>query len=332
MIERALRGAALLRVAVVLLATVSFAWSAPAIAQPSAACDYIAQAANDGRLDSIRRPSVPPNPGVPAAAALGDVTYGERFDLNGDGRDEYVYVVSQGTAHVESLFVYDSNLQPLDYSIPPDDYLLHDVILVTYEDVHYVVAKNDDRLRYAATVSAEGTPAVVCGFEQRPGPAARIVESLDDRVCTLALNGTLDYAIFDRLHAFEVERSTGPGRATAGEFAASVDFDNDGDDDWVVEVGFFSGAGPGCGYTSLAALDDTRSERAGSSTAELLESIGGRCTGSRLRPFRFEGEVYVEDKYSPGFPQDYYIRKIDAGSVSTICRIGARPINYVLGR
>jgi hypothetical protein len=297
---------------------------------------YIADAINSGRLDEVRRQGAR---GLPQPRDLyGHAVFQEKLDLNGDGKDEYVYVESAGTARFESVVVYDENLQRIAYATSAGDNWESDRLrwparkaIVTFEGVHYIVGMNDDRLSYAATVSPEGELAVVCEFGQRPEPAARIIESRNDAVCGLALDGALTYSAYDRLHAYEADRVPGPGQTSPSELAAVVDFDNDGTSDVIIEMSYSSGAGAGCGFTTLAALDETRSSLVTSPTTELLRSVGGGCQGMHVRPFAHDGIVYLENKYPEGFPQPTSVVKIEDGRVENVCRIEAHAVNYVLG-
>jgi hypothetical protein len=311
----------------------------PVAAQTIAACGYIAQAANEGRLDEVRRHGVPSPQPFPQPPDRGYAEYRERLDIDGDGRDELVYIFSEGTAHFESIAIYDEDLKEIEYATSPrDDWQSdrlrwpYDTIIVTYGGVHYIVGKDDDALSYAASVSKDGVLAVNCTFGHEPTARSRIVSSRDDAVCQLVLQGTLEYSVFDRLHAYETSPLTGPRETHPNELAAGIDFDNDGSSDLVVEMRLSSGAGRGCDATTLAALNGTRSGLNDSPTAGLLRAIGGRCGDTHVRPFAFNGKIYLESQSPPGVSvDDHAVFKIESGSRTEVCRIEARTVNFVLG-
>jgi Ankyrin repeat len=308
------------------------------------ACEYAARMANRGKLEEAvlkGRPSsdasLPPQP----ESTLGGVTFRDRIDINGDGRPEYVYVTSEGTAHYEGLSVYDSDMKPVRVGTSPDDDWQSDNLrwaadlrVMRFGGSYYVIGKTDDNLNYLARIGPDNVERVVCEFAQRSKPAERVIESKDDALCDATLRGMLDYVPFDRLHAVTVTdlRRAGMYETSPSEKAAELDIDNDGHPDYVIVTQYASGAGRGCDSYGLALLDETRARLAASPLATLLRQAGGGCGGARLLPFRFRGKSYLEHKYAQGHPADIHeVYELTNGRREMVCMLQARVVNYVLG-
>lgn len=333
----------LLSLLLITAATTRLSEAATPIAED--ACEYVARMANRGKLEQAVLKGRPWNdtsfPGQPASLG-GGVTFRDRIDINGDGRPEYVFVTSEGSAHYEGLAVYDSEMKPMSFgTYSGDDWdsdnlrWAADIRVMRFGGSYYVIGKTDDNLNYLARIGPDNVERVVCQFAQEGKPAERVLESKDDALCDATLRGELDYVPFDRLHAVTVAdlRQAGMYETSPGEKAADVDIDNDGHPDDVIVTQYASGAGRGCDSYGLALLDETRTRLADSPLATLVRQAGGGCGGARLLPFRFRGKAYLEHKYAQGQPADVHeVYELTNGRREMVCKLQARVVNYVLGK
>ncbi len=308
-------------------------------------CAYVARTANLGKLEDVVLKGRPWNDSsFPTPADLGSVgvTFRDSVDINNDGRPEYVYVTSEGTAHFEGLVAYDADLRKIEYAASPgDDWQSNnlrwasDRRIIRYKGLHYIIGKSDDYLNYVTKIGPDNVEKVLCEFGQKRNPSARVAVAKDKPVCDAALQGNLDYVVFDKLHAVTVQdlQRAGIAQTALGEKAAKVDIDNDGRQDYVVATELASGAGRGCDSYGLALLNEARTALADSPVAKLLIETGGECGGARVSPFRFKGKTYLEHKYAEGHPANVHsVFKIENGKRDVICRLEARVVNYVLSR
>jgi uncharacterized protein len=308
-------------------------------------CEYVANMGNSGKLEDVVLKGkgdgdtlIP----VPADLEHYGVVFRDRVDINNDGRPEHVYITSQGTGHYEELAIYDSRMREIEVATAPgDDWesanlrWATDRRIIRYGGAYYFIGKTDDYLHYVAKIGPDNVEKVVCEFDQKRDPSARVTVSRNDRVCQAALQGTLDYVPFDKLHALtyaDMQRAN-ISETSLAEMAAGVDIDNDGKADYVVTTQFASGAGRGCDSYGLAVLADTRTALADSPTAKLLLEIDRVCGGDRVLPFQLDGKVYLEHKYADGHPTNVHsVYKIENGKRDVICGMETRVVNYVLSQ
>lgn len=344
-----IKNAYVVRIALLRATGVAGSASAPQgsddISRKDGVCAYLARMANHGKLANVVLKGSPLSDSsfpTPPDMESGGVTFRDLVDINNDGRPEYVYITSEGTAHFEEIAVYDSNLRPIETSTSPDDDWEADKLrwatdrrIILHEGVYYILGKTDDYLNYVSKIGADNVMKVLCQFGQEKKPLARVAVSLDDAVCGAVLHRNIEYVPFNNSHSVTIQdlRLTGLRETVPSEMAAKADINNNDRADYVIMTELASGAGRGCTTSRLALLNKARTKLVHSPLAELLTEIGGGCYGAKVLPFRFKGKTYLEHKYAESHPTNIHsIFKIKNGKRDDICKFETRVVNYVLSQ
>ncbi len=123
------------------------------------------------------------------------------------------------------------------------------------------------------------------------------------------------------MHPHTLTRDATEGDAPSDK-GAEIDIDNDGAPDFVVQLRGGYPGGRSCEAFYLGVLTAEKNDLDYRLT-KLMPS--GICGGTTSTPFTFEGEVYIEGKYSAERPVAYHqINQLKNGKLETICRFEVR--------
>jgi hypothetical protein len=317
------------------------ATSLPAIAkaladtgQGSRACDAVVAHSNAGTLDRLIVNFVAPSEKTETFLRdRDDYGYVADVDINGDGKMENVVRVTQGTALISHLSIYDTLWRPVVTIEPNGEQRIrrsaYDIDLISYEGRTYILGRQSDELVYLSRVDTDHMNRLICEFKLSAKPPEELIHSSNDRLCRLAQNGKLNYAKFSHLHTLTHIPTNYSGYS---QKAARIDINNDGTPEYVVQLYWSHTGGRGCDGTSLGVLAPRRDELESSLQWPMPDGFCGGGGGTAIIPFTYEGAVYIEGKYSPRHPVDYHeIAQLNYGILETVCRFKVRLIHEVIG-
>lgn len=316
----------------------SFAEEKTAKSPSLEACEYVVSYANKGQLDKILIPSEPwDSTQIKVPTGLDSVVFRKLIDINNDGIMERVFVESGGTMHWEHFAVYEASAdQAVNIKTSlSDDWESNnlrwalDQAFVQFKGVSYVLGKTNQSLHYLAHINQDNEMKVVCEFGQREQPLQSLKTSQNDKVCKQALEDSIDYVEFNKLHSIsrDVLRQAGFHETGPSEKAAMVDIDNDGKKEVIVSLELTSGAGRGCDSTFLGVLTANRENI----DKQFTEKLPGRkCGGTKVAPFVVDGKTYLDEREPSPHADHMQVYMLDKDQLKTICEFEVRPDNYVL--
>lgn len=193
-----------------------------------------------------------------------------------------------------------------------------------YDGRTFIYHSFDDRLAqpaYLSYVTPLNREFVVCDYQNNIESA--LIEG-NANVCLAIVSGDRSIEAVTLPVADEPTFQIFGRRETSLVAHGSLDVDNDGKADEVVELAYQSGAGRGCDFNYFELVSEDRSLRR-DATDRLFDELQGipadgysgrSCRGVRNRLFRFEGKVYYETNTTNNDLLPHAVRLIDQGSVS----------------
>ncbi len=285
-------------------------------------CEYVATYANEERLEEL--------------FALGGSVL--KADKSGTMLANIIY---QGSAGIPWVSLTDDSTD----EEMSDDERKNDIAeenngdriaLIPFSDGHHLLYYNHGGyLHCSAPIGAALQEGKTCHF------SVHVTEffdkkSADREVCNRVTSSEpLPYIPFDGPHSItdEVIQDAGFSQTSLRK-AGTVDFDNDGKDEVLVELEYASGAGAGCAYNFFDLLNEERNGFSDSKKRQLLYELQGInkydfhpvpfCEGNTTGWFRYKGITYYETKYPGKQPEDqgqefHTVSYIKDGKIHKVC-------------
>ena len=258
-----------------------------------------------------------------------------RVDIDNDGEIDNVVLSADGTAQYEKLTVFDAQWQLKRFELEgyaPADFTpgyAEESAIYRFKGRTYTAAQSTSfgKLIYAAVVD-RGQKRLICKFGYDKTPQESIVIGQREAVCHAVLRGDLEYIELTESHGLRNDvrcfESNGPDCARPNGPSGLLDIDNDGVDEQVVSMEVSWGGGRGCGFDFLAIPEPDGSQLKRDGSGKLLldatATWGDACSGAKSQPFRYDGAVYIENKYLAENPRNYHdIVRIAGGRVEKVC-------------
>lgn len=278
-------------------------------------CSAVAAYANAGRLKELV-----------SSSASGVRMGGRRVDL---------YFVTEGTAHVPTVYAFDStNDFPLKedvIAVPGSDRFWggDELGLVVYGDAMQVLHYRD--FRHPVTTSLL-TGDRACRFTTKTIEKAGR-DAAEPSLCRSLIDGkgppTVEFTTPAPIQHDAVKKRYAE---TDAANMRRLDFANDGTPVNLVELQFVSGAGAGCDASFYDVVDEAGRNLASGPTHDLLMKLQdvdpssryyARC-GNKPRFFVYRGKTYFENKPAKWPPVDkgsqyHEIHRIEQGKVVEVC-------------
>jgi len=288
-------------------------------------CDYIAAYVNAGRFQEVF--------GAGRASLAGGVA---NIDVDGDGKRERVQITYEGTAGYPSITVYTSDGTSYAAADTTEELFAGSIGLVPFgKDFYVLYYKGED---YPVRVSSF-QPATLCSFVNEPEES--IGEASEDKaLCKVILSqGHPDYIQGTEEH--QLDPNSARLIETSAKKVAMIDVENNGKKMPIIELGYASGAGPGCDYDYFDLLNLKRTDIATGASRDLLVSMQRlfnkayrhpvpRCGGNETGWFNLNGVNYYETKYRGKYPSDalsafHEISYIKDKTIHRACEFSFKP-------
>lgn len=248
------------------------------------------------------------------------------IDINGDGKKERVDL-EVAMAHVGHTHIRIATVKGVPIELDPVDE--GDEQLIESGGKYYIYSYShdqepDDIPLYIAILDKDNKEQIVCEFEETT-PIVTISSSRNDTLCGLGHEKKLNYVPFDDpLGAVEM----GNSKLTIEGSAASVDINNDGTQERVVQVAdYSSNAWPVCVLQGLGVLNNAGNGLDDSFTELLVDQNCPNPAGAH-RPFLFRGQTYIEILGPNGYPNN--IVQLRGKKLSTVCAFNVQRVFRVL--
>lgn len=278
------------------------------------ACRAVVDAVNQGKLDALVIP----------VADLGGV------DVNNDGKPERVDIGQ------ESIGIIDGDGHNIEISYSSENNWDSDnlrwvtnFLLIKYGKHVYILGETDSQPNYLARVDDNNIEKVVCEFGKHP--TETLVKSNNDKLCKAVLLNSLEYVKFDRLYALSTEDIRVSGfdyYKQFGKFAANVDINNDGENEYVIGLGFTSGGGNICDGGRIWVLNKARNKQDISITQKLPDWV---CGSTEQAPFIFDGHTYIKARGTGDYSATHRVVQLKRNQLDEVCQFDVKASYYVLG-
>lgn len=260
------------------------------------------------------------------------------LDINNDGVKEKTERISGGSMGVESFSFLNKNgeiIKPKPQGFEWKDYWAYGYKLLEHRgQVYHVHFKDhtDEYPLYVSYVNKHNNEYVFCEFET--GTVENVLSG--GEICrNLRGNNQQKYVSFNVPHNLtsdSVSRAT-----TSVKSSQYIDFDNDGNKEWLVALGYHSGAGSGCDFDYFDLLNPAGDHIADGIKHELLMKLqdvqfttknrrhpGPTCIQNDAGWMLHDGKYYYESKYKGNEPrgslhQFHSVRIIHNGQIKDIC-------------
>lgn len=258
-----------------------------------------------------------------------------RVDIDNDGEIDNVVLTAGGTARFRTLNFFDAEwrLKALELAGFEDDDLspgsTETAGIDRFRGRTYITEMwtSTRELAYAVVLD-QGKYRLICRFGYDKTPQEYLVVGQGNPVCDAVLGGDVDYVELAEPHGLRSDaqcfEDNGPDCAKPTGTSGMLDIDNDGVDERVVSMRVSWGGGRGCGFDFLAIPEPDGSQLKRVGNGKLLldatATWGDSCPGAVSRPFRYQGVVYIENKYQAEYPRNYHhVVRIAAGAVDEVC-------------
>lgn len=289
----------------------------------SSVCAYIAAYVNADRVEEL------------FSAAT-------NVDLNNDGAVDKVSLADRGTANMMSVELYDKKTgNPIVVNEVDKDFngsWAANIGIVPFKDGYYLLHYDDRRYPVVLTrIERNNDESVRCRFRIEVKEAVD-KDSKERELCEVVLDERHpSYLPFNKAD----ERGTNLShegsqlRDTDIEGLGSVDIDNDGIEEPLIQLLFSSGAGSGCGYVYFDLLNAQGTELSDNEKRRRLLEMQAvspgewqgmpRCGGNTTGWFRFKGLTYYETKFDGEHPRTqsdefHEVKQIQGRQITSVCR------------
>ncbi len=257
-------------------------------------------------------------------------------DINNDGVDEIAKSCSGGTMHAPCVEYKNQSGEIIDIKsiyFEWNDYATFGLRAFQQDGRVFRLHSFDDnfqKLAYLSYVTPDNNEYVLCEFENKAsekfvsrsqdGDEVALCDNLQKDAQTAQINkvdfneaSALKYEDLQRARRFE----------TAAGGIATLDYDNDGAPNSVVELQYASGAGRGCDYNYFDELTEDRLGFVESTARGLLlqmqdvklDNRHPNCGGMINRFFKYNGKAY----YEKNIENDHKIIRIENSRTKVIC-------------
>ncbi|MBF0136427.1 MAG: hypothetical protein HQL65_09320 [Magnetococcales bacterium] len=251
------------------------------------------------------------------------------LDLNGDGVNEHVAIISDGTAHYPGIYIRSqqqhASLEGLD-SLFRDEQ--PDFNLISINGEYYFIASHHmsdlgSLWRFSKAGEFEKVP---CSFLNKNGSVVVTEQGRHLDVCKAVANEgvkPLNYIKFtqDPGNIEFLYDNIDPHFYYIGKMA-KIDINNDGREEDVISISGDSSAGRGCTGSHFAVVENSPPEITKTALNDLLlvEIGGGSPCGVHAKIFVFNGETYIDSKEKISTITDRRVYKINGDNTDFMCR------------
>jgi uncharacterized protein len=251
-------------------------------------------------------------------------------DINNDGKPETATQCSGGTANIPCASYLDQDKRPVH--IQPQGFELNTYSPLgrsafRHESRTFVYYSRDATLAepsYLSYITPTNREVRVCDFETAVGSA--VVEG-GDEVCAAVETGerieTVEWtSIADR-------QTTAFDRAdTFPKTLGTVDIDNDGLDEPLIELSYESGGGQGCTFNYFELMAEDRQSLLANSNSSVVRELQGlqsegyhgrNCGNVENRLFKLDDRIYYEMNVANNANLPHEVRVLEGNAVATLC-------------
>jgi hypothetical protein len=251
-------------------------------------------------------------------------------DINNDGTPEVATACTGGTANVPCVSYMNEDgkpvlIQPQGFEGFADSPLGRSAF--RYENRTFVYYSRDAALAeptHVSYITPTNREFRVCEFET--AVASAVVEGGDDVCAAVEANERIEPIELTSIADRQSVTLSRPDTFAKG--TGTVDVDNDGLDDVIIELSYESGAGQGCTFNYFELLSEDRSALLGSSKSKPVRELqrlhdeGYRernCGVVANRLFKFADKIYYETNLGNNEHFPHELRVLDGTAVGTLC-------------
>lgn len=258
----------------------------------------------------------------------------KNYDINNDGTNEILKQYWTGTMNIPSdeyqtLDGKDINIESIDYEW--GDYWTYGVKRFKYNEKIYSYHTFDDDYKkpaYISYMTPENKRYVVCEFENKEKDSFHPINGYlySKEICNIVKTQNLSRIQLSKKSIITSTELDEMGRwETNMERQGWVDYDNDGQNNYIGELEYSSSAGRGCEFVYYDELNKIGNKFIDNPSRRLLLKMQSvdidnrhpNCGGMKSKLFKFKNKIY----YDYNTPTERRISIIENGKINIVCII-----------
>lgn len=268
-------------------------------------------------------------------------------DINNDGRPEVAKHCWGGTMNTPCQEYVNGEGLPLaitQIGFEWKDYWTYGLERFSYLGRTYFLHSSDDsmnELSHLTYITPKNEEHVLCEFVAVVKPVVEKRSNDAGEICEEATRNSAQIQPIELPEEIEDYPDTLHREATRILNMGSIDINNDGTSEKIVELLFASGGGRGCDFNYYEVLNDEGTALAGSLTRDHFLAIQGvdaqsgywerSCGGISNRLFMYRNKVYYEHNVGNNEVDTHTISQLQGNNTSMICKYGRKIETTVRG-